>query len=238
MKDGDGWRVSGQKVWTTFAHQTDYGLLLARTDAAAEKHEGITCFVVDMKSPGIDIRPLRELTGADMFNEVFFDDVFVPDDCVVGAVNDGWRVGRTTLQNERVSMGSGSSFGWGVEMLLGMLAPDRADRDAVVADAVGHLLAEAQAMAVMGFRMTARSVSGMEPGPESSVRKLIGVEHEQRVQEVGLDLVGATGAVAQGDAATWANAFLANRCLTIAGGTSEIQRNVIAERLLGLPKDT
>ncbi|HLG00896.1 MAG TPA: acyl-CoA dehydrogenase, partial [Acidimicrobiia bacterium] len=113
VRDTGGWLISGQKVWTTFAHQTDFGLCLARTNPDAPKHEGITCFVVDMKSEGIDIRPLRELTGADMFNEVFLDDVFVPDECVVGSVDEGWRIGRTTLENERVSMGSGSSFGWG-----------------------------------------------------------------------------------------------------------------------------
>ncbi|MBI2168671.1 MAG: acyl-CoA dehydrogenase [Actinobacteria bacterium] len=233
VRDEGGWLVSGQKVWTTFAHQTDYGLCLARTDPSAPKHEGITCFVVDMRSEGIDIRPLRELTGADMFNEVFFEDVFVPDECVIGAVNDGWRVGRTTLENERVSMGSGSSFGWGVEALLGMV--DASDH--VTVDEVGELLAEAEALAVMGHRMTVRSLSGMEPGPESSVRKLLGVEHDQRVQEVGMTLVGPAASATEGDAAAWVAGFLANRCLTIAGGTSEIQRNVIAERLLGLPKD-
>ncbi|HEX2384035.1 MAG TPA: acyl-CoA dehydrogenase [Acidimicrobiales bacterium] len=228
-----GWLLTGQKVWTTMAKESDWGLCLARTDPTVPKHEGISCFCVDMKADGIDIRPLRELTGFAMFNEVFLSDVFVPDDCVVGAVNDGWRAARTTLANERVSMGSGSSFGFGVEMLLGMVDVN----DPVAVDEVGALLAEAQSLAVLGLRMTARAIRGADPGPESSVRKLLGVEHDQRVQEVGLALHGAQGAANDRDAASWVGAFFANRCLTIAGGTSEVQRNVIAERLLGLPKD-
>jgi alkylation response protein AidB-like acyl-CoA dehydrogenase len=228
-----GWLLTGQKVWTTMAKESDWGLCLARTDPTVPKHEGISCFCVDMTSEGIDVRPLRELTGFAMFNEVFLSDVFVPDDCVVGAVGDGWRAARTTLANERVSMGSGSSFGFGVEMLLGMVDMD----DPVAVDDVGALLAEAQSLAVLGLRMTARAIRGADPGPESSVRKLLGVEHDQRVQEVALGLLGAQGAANDGDAATWVGAFMANRCLTIAGGTSEVQRNVIAERLLGLPKD-
>jgi alkylation response protein AidB-like acyl-CoA dehydrogenase len=233
VRTDGGWLLSGQKVWTTFAHQTDFGMCLARTDPDAPKHQGITCFVVDMRSQGIDVRPLRELTGWEMFNEVFLNDVFVSDDCVVGAVDDGWRVGRTTLENERVSMGQGSSFGFGVEALLGMVPDD----DAVATDELGVLVAEAHALAVLGLRMTIRAVSGVEAGPESSVRKLLGVEHDQHVQEFGLGLLGHEGAARSGDGETWVNGFLANRCLTIAGGTSEIQRNVIAERLLGLPKD-
>jgi alkylation response protein AidB-like acyl-CoA dehydrogenase len=228
-----GWLLSGQKVWTTMAKESDWGLCLARTDPTVPKHQGITCFCVDMASDGIDIRPLRELTGFAMFNEVFLSDVFVPDDCVVGAVNDGWRAARTTLANERVSMGSGSSFGFGVEMLLGVVDAD----DPIAVDEVGALLVEAQSLAVLGLRMTARAIRGADPGPESSVRKLLGVEHDQRVQEVGLALLGEQAAANDREAATWVGAFMANRCLTIAGGTSEVQRNVIAERLLGLPKD-
>ncbi len=233
-----GWSLSGQKVWTSMAQRADWAICLARTDPDAPKHAGITYFLVDMKSDGLDVRPLRELTGEAMFNEVFLSDVFVPDDCVVGAVNDGWRLARTTLANERVSMSSGSSFGGGVENLLGLIAarPDVAG-DAVVLDRVGALVAEAQSLAVLGLRTALRAVSGVDPGPESSVRKLLGVEHEQRTQELGLVALGAEGATTEGDAAGWTFGFLANRCLTIAGGTSEVQRNVIGERLLGLPRD-
>ena len=228
-----GWLLSGQKVWTSMARDADWGICLARTDPTVLKHNGITCFFVEMNSEGVDIRPLRELTGEAMFNEVFLSDVFVPDDCVVGTVNDGWRAARTTLENERVSMGSGSSFGLGIEMLLGLIDPD----DAVTVDVLGGLLAEAQSLSILGMRMTARALSGAEPGPESSVRKLLGVEHDQRVSEVGVGLLGAAASAIDGDGASWLRGFLSNRCLTIAGGTSEVQRNVIAERLLGLPKD-
>jgi alkylation response protein AidB-like acyl-CoA dehydrogenase len=184
------------------------------------------------------VRPLRELTGEAMFNEVFLSDVFVPDDCVVGAVHDGWRLARTTLANERVSMSSGSSFGGGVENFLQLVAgrPD-AGADPVVLDRVGALVAEAQSLSLLGLRTALRALSGVDPGPESSVRKLLGVEHEQRTQELGLVVLGGDGATTEGDAAAWTFGFLANRCLTIAGGTSEVQRNVIAERLLGLPRD-
>jgi alkylation response protein AidB-like acyl-CoA dehydrogenase len=233
-----GWLLSGQKVWTTMAAESDWGMCLARTDPTVPKHDGITCFLVDMRSEGIDVRPLRELTGQAMFNEVFLADVFVPDECVVGVPGSGWAAARTTLANERVSMGEGSSFGLGVEMVLGMVEPE----DALATDAVGGLLAESHALGVLGLRLTARALAsgtrgGAEPGPESSVRKLLGVEHEQRVQELGLSLVGRGALASDGDAAGWVHGFLANRCLTIAGGTSEVQRNVIAERLLGLPRD-
>jgi alkylation response protein AidB-like acyl-CoA dehydrogenase len=229
-----GWSLTGQKVWTTMAHLADWGLCLARTDPDAPKHLGITCFLVDMTAPGLDVRPLRELTGAAMFNEVFLDGVVVPDDLVVGEPGDGWEAARTTLANERVSMGAGSSFGPGVEALLGS-AVDGADP--LVVDRVGHLLAESHALAALGWRSTLRALAGAGPGPEASVRKLLGVEHEQAVQELGMALLGPLGAVDEGAGAAWIGGYLGNRCLSIAGGTSEIQRNVIAERLLGLPKD-
>jgi alkylation response protein AidB-like acyl-CoA dehydrogenase len=228
-----GWSLTGQKVWTTMAHIANWGICLARTDPDAPKHEGITCFIVDMQSRGIDIRPLKELTGAEMFNEVFFDGVFVPDDCVVGDVNHGWEAGRTTLANERVSMGSGSSFGPGLEAVLDMARHRAHDHDGEI----GALVAEAHAIAAMGLRTTLRALAGAKPGPEASVRKLLGVEHEQRVQEVGLGLLGPDAAIDDGQAAAWVGGFLGNRALSIAGGTSDVQRNIIAERLLGLPKD-
>ncbi|HML01094.1 MAG TPA: acyl-CoA dehydrogenase [Acidimicrobiales bacterium] len=230
----DGWSLTGQKVWTSMAQKSDWGICLARTDISAPKHRGITYFLVDMRSPGIEVRPLREITGDTLFNEVFFTEVFVPDDCVVGEVNDGWRLARTTLANERVSMASGATFGFGIEWILGSL-PEQPDP--VVLDEVGGLLAEAHSVAVLEARTTLRSVSGVEPGPEASVRKLLGAEHEQRVQELGLVLLGPEGATTEGEGRQWSRGFLSTRCLTIAGGTSEVQRNVIAERILGLPRD-
>ncbi len=231
-----GWLLTGQKVWTSMAHIADWGICLARTDASAPRHEGIGCFLVDMRTDGIDIRPLRELTGAEMFNEVFLSDVFVPDECVIGGATEGWHAARTTLGNERVSMGGGASMGPGVEALL-ELAASTGSEDEVVIAAIGAEVAAEVSLAAMGTRMTLRALSGAAPGPEASIRKLLGVEHDQRVQEVGLQLLGARGATGDGVAALWLGGFLGNRSLSIAGGTSEIQRNVIAERLLGLPRD-
>jgi len=235
-----GWVLNGQKVWTSLAQTADFGICLARSDPQAGKHAGITYFIVDMRAEGIDIRPLRELTGAAMFNEVFFNDVFVPDDAVVGAPGDGWRIGRTTLANERVSMSSGASFGPGVEALTRTMArrSERGDPSPPsMEERLGHLIAEAQSVALLGHRSTLRTLSGVDPGSGSSVRKLLGVEHEQRVQEMGMALYGANGAVLDGKAQRWEEGFLSTRCLTIAGGTSEVQRNVIAERILGQPRD-
>jgi alkylation response protein AidB-like acyl-CoA dehydrogenase len=244
-----GWFLNGQKVWTSLAQQADFGICLARSDPDAPKHAGITYFIVDMHAEGIDIRPLRELTGAAMFNEVFMTDVFVPDDAVIGLPGEGWRIGRTTLANERVSMSSGASFGNGVESLIRILArrhgSDSADSAGSAASAasaamvgeLGHLLVEAQSIALLGHRATLRTLSGVDPGSGSSVRKLLGAEHEQRVQEMGMAMYGADGAVLDGKAERWEQGFLSTRCLTIAGGTSEVQRNVIAERILGQPRD-
>jgi alkylation response protein AidB-like acyl-CoA dehydrogenase len=231
-----GWLVNGQKVWTSMARDADWGICLVRTNKTAPKHLGITYVIVDMKSPGLEIRPLRELTGFAMFNEVFLTDLFVPDDCVIGEVDGGWPLARTTLANERVAMGSGSSFGGGVEALL-TLVKDLGPLDPVAVDQLGMVVADAQSVALLGLRTTYRSLSGAKPGPEASVRKLLGVEHDQRTQELGLSLLGPDGATTEGAANQWTFGFLANRCLTIAGGTSEVQRNVIAERLLGLPRD-
>ena len=234
-----GWIVNGQKVWTSMAHFADWGILLARTNPDAPKHDGISCFMVDMKhTEGLDIRPLRELTGEAMFNEVFFNDAFIPDDCLVGQEHDGWRAARTTLANERVFMGSGMSFGHGPEQILASIERRDLAGDPLVLDEVGGLVATAHGLACLGFRLTLAALSGADPsGSEASVRKLLGVVHDQHVQEVGLALLGADGAVADGDGLTWSRGFLFNRNLTIAGGTSEIQRNIIGERVLGLPRD-
>lgn len=232
-----GWLLDGQKVWTSVAARADMGICLARTNPDVPKHRGITYFLVDMTSPGIEVRPLREITGAALFNEVFFDGCFVPDDCVVGEVDGGWRLARTTLANERVSLSSDSAFGGALEAVLERVSEHPELQDPVTLDRLGHLLAEAQSLAQLGMRATLRSVGGLQPGSESSVRKLLGAEFEQRVHEFGLDLCGPDGAVTEGDAAVSAHGVLQSKCLTIAGGTSEVQRNVIGERLLGLPRD-
>jgi alkylation response protein AidB-like acyl-CoA dehydrogenase len=238
---GDGgWVLEGQKVWTSVAARAEIGICLARTDPSLPKHQGITYFVVDMKSAGLEVRPLREITGDALFNEVFLNRVFVPDDCVVGPVNGGWKLARTTLANERVSLASDSAFGGFLEALLAELGPPGGPGaptpSAVIAE-LGGLLVDAQSLAVLGQRATLRSLSGLEPGPESSVRKLLGAEHDQRVADFGLVRAGPAGVYADGESAARSRAFLHTLCLTIAGGTSEVQRNVIGERLLGLPRD-
>ncbi|GGT63122.1 acyl-CoA dehydrogenase [Streptomyces lateritius] len=228
------WRINGQKVWTSAAQWADHGILLARTDPDAPKHRGLTYFLVDMKNtPGIDIRPLREITGDALFNEVYFDDVLLPADSVVGEVNDGWRVARNTLGNERVHMADQVAFDSGLEALI-----DRAGAsDPVVRVRVGALAAEAHALACIGLRTTMLQVSGLEPGAGASVRKLVQTLHQQKVAELTLELLGPEGAVREGAGERAVHGLLMSRCLTIAGGTTQIQLNVVAERLLGLPRD-
>ena len=231
-----GWRIDGQKVWTSAARWAKYGILLARSDASGPKHAGITYFVLDMAADGVDIRPLREITGEALFNEVFLDGVFIPDDCVIGTVNDGWRLARTTLANERVALASASAFGDGLETVLEVL-DDREPDDAEL-DHLGKLLVDAQSLAQMRHRSVLRSVFGLEPGSEASLAKLLGAEHDQDVAYFGLDILGPLGPTAvEGTPAYFARQVLHTLCLTIAGGTSEVQRNVIGERMLGLPRD-
>ena len=233
-----GWVLNGQKVWTSMAKEADWGICLARTNPDAAKHDGISCFMVDMRSPGLDIRPLRELTGQAMFNEVFFDDVFVPEDCLVWREHDGWRCARTTLANERVYMGSSNTIGGGVVGVLQAIEAGGLADDRLVLAEAGGLVATGHALAALGFRLTLAALAGADPsGSEAAVRKLLGVQQDQHVQEVGMALAGLPALVTGEEAGAWSASFLFNRCLTIAGGTSDVQRNVIAERLLGLPRD-
>ncbi|MFD5637651.1 acyl-CoA dehydrogenase [Streptomyces sp. NPDC127077] len=229
-RTADGrWRINGQKVWTSAAQWADHGILLARTNPAAPKHKGLTYFVVDMKTTeGIDIRPLKEITGDSLFNEVWFDDVLLPADAVVGEVDDGWRVARNTLGNERVHMADQLTFDTGLEALI------PADVDG---PRLGALLAEAHALACVTLRTTLRRVSGVEPGAGASVRKLVQTAHQQKVAELALELLGPEGALCEGPGERAVHGFLLSRCLTIAGGTTQVQLNVVAERLLGLPRD-
>jgi 3-oxochol-4-en-24-oyl-CoA dehydrogenase len=230
-----GFVVTGQKVWTSMAERADLGILLARTDPDQPRHGGLSYFVLDMHAPGVDVRPLRELTGESMFNEVFLDDVFVPADSLVGELHGGWAVARSTLAHERLSISEGTSFGGGLEDLIRRSASRDLDSRAI--ERLGAVLAEAQTVVLLGLRSTTRALSGTA-GAEAAVRKLLGAENEQRVLELGMDLLGADGTHLTGDdAQTWVSGFLGGRCLTIAGGTSEVQRNVIAEQLLGLPRD-
>jgi len=230
VRGDGGWLLTGQKVWTSAAHKARWGVCLARTDPDAPKHKGITYFLVDMKSPGIEIRPLREITGDSLFNEVFLDNVFVPDEMVVGTVNDGWRLARTTLANERVAMATGTALGNPMEELLRVLA--EMDLDASQQDRLGRLIAIAQTGALLDQRIAQLAVGGQDPGAQSSVRKLIGVRYRQALAEYMMDVSEGGGLVHNKAVFD----FLNTRCLTIAGGTEQILLTVAAERLLGLPR--
>lgn len=225
-----GWLLTGQKVWTSAAHKARWGVCLARTDPEAPKHKGITYFLVEMSSPGIEIRPLREITGDSLFNEVFLDNVFVPDEMVVGKVNDGWRLARTTLANERVAMASGTALGNPMEELLRVLA--EIDLDVAQQDRLGRLIVTTQGGALLDQRIAQLAVGGQDPGAQSSVRKLIGVRYRQALAEYMMD-VSEGGGLVHNQAVF---DFLNTRCLTIAGGTEQILLTVAAERLLGLPR--
>ncbi|MFD0021594.1 acyl-CoA dehydrogenase [Streptomyces sp. NPDC058382] len=230
----EGWRINGQKVWTSAAQWADHGILLARTDPDAPKHRGLGYFLVDMKNTeGIDIRPLKEITGQSLFNEVYFDDVLLPIDALVGEPDGGWRVARNTLGNERVHMADQMTFDTGLEALI-----DRsAGLDGACRARIGALAAEAHALACIGLRTTLQQVSGLEPGAGASVRKLVQTVHQQKLAELAVELLGPAGAVAEGPGERAVHGFLMSRCLTIAGGTTQVQLNVVAERILGLPRD-
>ncbi|OMC16776.1 acyl-CoA dehydrogenase [Mycobacterium sp. SP-6446] len=230
VRGDGGWLLTGQKVWTSAAHKARWGVCLARTDPDAPKHKGITYFLLDMKSPGIEIRPLREITGDSLFNEVFLDNVFVPDEMVVGTVNDGWRLARTTLANERIAMATGTALGNPMEELLKVLAG--IDLDTSQQDRLGRLIVTAQTGALLDQRIAQLAVGGRDPGAQSSVRKLIGVRYRQALAEFTMDVSDGGGLVHNQAVFD----FLNTRCLTIAGGTEQILLTVAAERLLGLPR--
>jgi len=229
----DGWIVSGQKVWTSDAAICQRGLATVRTDPNVRKHKGITAMIIDLADPAVRIRPLTEITGETLFNEVFFDDVFVPDRDVVGGVNDGWSVAMAAFGNERVSIGGGSVT-MTADVLIDLLARHRSDDTGAARD-VGALLIEAYTLAALNLRQAARAVFDTGPGIEGNIAKLFGAEHAQRAAELGLRLAGR--AILVGKEPEVVHDYLFSRCLTIAGGTSEIVRNLIAERILGLPRD-
>jgi alkylation response protein AidB-like acyl-CoA dehydrogenase len=230
-----GWLLNGQKVWTSGAHLASFGLATVRTDPDAPKHQGITTVVIDLHAPGVEIRPIKMPSGASEFNEVFFSDVFVPDDDVVGPVNGGWSVARATLGNESVSLGSGD----GSFTLPNQVVIDSFDRrpDAVGVPRLARYLAHVQAAGSLNLRSAHRAVAGGGPGPEGAVTKLVLSEIGHDAASILGALAGPDGAFLDGPGMIAANLGMMNRALSIAGGTSEIKRNQIGERLLGLPRD-
>jgi 3-oxochol-4-en-24-oyl-CoA dehydrogenase len=232
-----GWLVNGQKVWTSGAHLAKQGLATVRTDPTVPKHEGITTMVIDMKGEGVEVRPLRMPTGDSGFNEVFFDNVFVPDDDVVGPIDGGWTVARATLGNESVSIGGGQSGAAMQGNPLIALFDAHPGRLSGGAGRIGRYVANTQAMDVLNLRSTHRAVAGGGPSPEGNIAKLVVSENGQEMAAMIAALTGAETAFLEGPNAMAANLVLSNRAMSIAGGTSEIKRNQIGERILGLPRD-
>jgi alkylation response protein AidB-like acyl-CoA dehydrogenase len=246
VRDGDEYVVNGQKVWTTLAHVAQFGILLARTDPDAVAQEGITYFVVDMRTPGIEVRPLVQMTGTHEFNEVFFTDVRVPAANVVGREHDGWRLAKVTLGNERVSLsGEGALWGRGptANDVIDLVRARGGTRDRRLRQQLARLYTESEVLRLIRLRTLSARLRGLEPGPEASVRKAMSDEHGQHVMEMAKTLGGAHGMLAdhgpfgEPDGGTWNYGYLYARALTIGGGTSEVQRNILGEKVLGLPRD-
>jgi alkylation response protein AidB-like acyl-CoA dehydrogenase len=249
VRDGDHYVVNGQKVWTSLAHIADWMMLLARTDPAAPKHKGITYFLVDMHSPGVTVRPLRQLTGDAEFNEVFLENVRVPAANILGELNQGWAVGITTLMYERLALGFGlqARFQIALEATLGLARRMRrngapATRDLVMRQKLAQLAIDNAVFRYTGARAMTRLLRGEPVGPEASVGKVWWCDRHQALQEVAQELLGPYAQVGKGspwavDGGIWQYTFLRSRANSIEGGTTEIQRNILAERVLGLPKD-
>jgi alkylation response protein AidB-like acyl-CoA dehydrogenase len=250
VRDGDTWVVDGQKVWTSLGHLAVFGLLLVRTDPDVPKHKGLTCFVVDMHAPGVEVRPLRQLTGDTEFNEVYFEGVLIDDSSRVGTVGDGWRVSLTTLMNERVAIG-GQTPPRGSGPIAEAIAcwtanPQR--QDAPRRDRLVQLWVEAEVIRLTNLRAQAVRQVG-DPGPEGSIGKLAQCEFNQRCFDFCVDLLGPEGMLFESgyrprpteeallDVTDTTRSFLRSRANTIEGGTSEIMRNILGERVLGLPGD-
>jgi alkylation response protein AidB-like acyl-CoA dehydrogenase len=256
VRDGDEWVVNGQKVWTTLAHRSRWGMLLARTNPDVPKHRGMTYFVVDMHAPGVEVRPLRQMTGDAEFNEVYFTDVRIPDNERLGGEGEGWHVALTTLMNERVALGGGvaargsGAIAEAIRLWDRYKASDRAGgaADAVLKDSVVQRWIEAEVLRLTNIRASQNRKVGT-PGPEGSVGKLVSAELNKRIYELCVDLQGAEGmlyqsfemvrpeAVSMGVGLDAQRAFLRSRANSIEGGTSEVMRNILGERVLGLPGD-
>ena len=261
-RDGDEWVVSGQKVWTSFAHVASFGILLARTDPDAPKHKGISYFVCPMDAPGITIRPIVDMTGDHVFNEVFLDEVRLGPDLLVGEVNNGWSLAKVTLGNERVSLSAeGALWGQGptAQDLVALVRRAGGISDRLLRQRLVAVWVEGEILRLMRLRTVSAAVLGREPGPEASVRKALADDHGQSVMEVAKDLSGAHGLIDTGPfeslvaarastpsptvddgtplwpSALWSYGYLFARALTIGGGTAEVQRDIIAERVLALP---
>jgi alkylation response protein AidB-like acyl-CoA dehydrogenase len=243
-RDGDDWIINGQKVWTSGAHHSDFGILVVRTDPNAAKHAGLTFFYLDMKSPGVEVRPIKQISGESNFNEVFFTDVRIPDSQRLGKIGEGWKVSLTTLMNERLAVGDapGPDFEDIFELTRSLELDDGpAIANSAVREKLAHWYIQAQGLKLTKFRTMTALSRGQTPGPESSITKVVSASKLQDIASFGMDLMGQAGSItdpAQAPMQGWfQEALLYAPGLRIAGGTDEVLRNIIAERVLGLPGD-
>ena len=248
VKEGEYYVVNGQKVWTSLAHMADWMMLLARTDPDAPKHKGITYFLLDMKSPGVTVKPLKQITGDAEFNEVYFDNVRIHESHILGGLNNGWGVGLTTLMYERLALG----FGIQVRLRIALDALVELARhtvkngvpvtkDPVMRQKLAQMWIDTEVFKYTGARAITKLLKGELPGPEASTGKMMWVEGHQRLQELAMEIEGPFSQLSQGSpwavaGGLWQHTFLRSRANSIEGGTTEIQRNIIGERVLGLPK--
>jgi alkylation response protein AidB-like acyl-CoA dehydrogenase len=245
VRDGDEWVVDGQKVWTSMGHIAKWGILIARTNPDAPKQKGISYFVCPMDAPGVEVRPLIEMTCGHTFNEVFLDGVRIPADHLVVDVDEGWGLTKVTLGNERVSLSSGGAlWGMGPEAsdLLDIVRAAGGTDDPHLRQRLVQMWIEAEILRLIRLRTVTAAIKGEQPGPEASVRKVLADEHGQHVMGLAKDLAGPSGMLAHAGPLgspdpTWAFGYLFAMALTIGGGTGEVQRNILGERVLGLPAD-
>ena len=239
-RDGDEWLITGQKVWTSGAQFSDIGEIICRTDPSLPKHKGLTGFIVDMRAPGVEIRPLRQMTGGASFNEVFFNEVRVRDDHRLGEVNNGWNVALTTLMNERASIGAADSGENNIHTrLVAMIRHYELDQDPIVRDMLADLYINSRVAGFTSQRATDKMRAGQLPGPEMSIGKMALVNNQKRLNDLVAHILGAKLVVDTGEWGTyaWSQLLLGAPGMRIAGGSDEVMRNIVGERVLGLPKD-
>jgi acyl-CoA dehydrogenase len=235
VRDGDDWVINGQKIWTTFAKLSEWGVIVARTDRAVSKHAGLTCFIVNMRSPGIEVRAIRQIDGRADFNEVFFTDCRVPNANRLDAIGNGWAVARTILMHERVAIGSGGG-GLKAEAMLDLAAACGMADDSAVRQRIADFYVRASGLKYTSYRTLTALSRGQTPGPEGSIGKLVGASLIQEMSSFGIELQGPAGTLMNEPHACQAT-YLGSPGGRIAGGTDEIMRNILAERVLGLPTE-
>ena len=242
--DGDMWTINGQKIWTSGAHYSDYGILVTRSDPTAQKHKGLTYFFLDMKSPGVEVRPIKQISGGANFNEVYFTDVKIPDDQRLGGVGDGWKVALTTLMNERLAVGDASGPDFNEIFNLACkndLNGDLAIKDGSVRDKLADWYCQYSGLKYTKYRNISALSRGETPGPQASITKIVSGNKLQEIANFGMDVMDAAGIVRpdsfEEEQAMYQMGFFGAAGIRIAGGTDEILRNIISEQVLGLPQD-